>query len=265
MHRVLDLQNVSLRRDQSWLVQDVSWTIEAGSTVALLGPNGSGKSTLARIIMGYLWPTEGEVTVLGQRFGETDLHHLRKSIQFVQPGGSFEVDTNLTLRQVVLTGYTSTLVLRFEPDESQLDAANRMLEIVGLEHLADRRYMYASSVERVRALIARALLNTPKLLILDEPTSGLDLLGREHLLSLIDELRDSVNSPELAILMITHHTEELPSNTSEVLLLQQGRAFASGPIDQVLTSENLSALYRFPIRVHHEHGRFYTMVQSKAK
>jgi iron complex transport system ATP-binding protein len=183
----------------------------------------------------------------------------------VQPGGSFEVDTNLTLREVVLTGFTSTLVLRFDPDEKQYVAADRMLQVVGLEHLAQRKYGFASSGERVRSLIARALLNTPKLLILDEPTSGLDLLGREQLLSLIDDLRHSVNSPDLTILMITHHTEELPSNTSHVLLLQQGRGFASGPIDQTLTSVNLSSLYRVPIRVHQESGRYYTMVQNSSK
>ncbi len=246
---VLELANVCLRRGDTWILQEINWQIPVGSTVAILGPNGSGKSTLARVLLGYLWPTSGEVTVLGERFGDTDLHELRKKVRHVQPGSAFDVDAKLNLTEVVVTGFASTLVLRHEPAESEMDKALDMLSAVGLRHLANRRYGHASSGERVRALIARALVTTPQLLILDEPSAGLDLVGRDHLLGMVESLRATTKTPDLAILTITHHTEELDTSTSDVLMLKQGRVFAVGQASDVLTSDRMSDLYDASIQV----------------
>lgn len=263
MTSVVQFHDVCLRRESTWLLRNISWSVPAASDVAILGPNGSGKSTIARILLGYLWPTSGSVGVLGEQFGETDLHELRRQIRLVQPNSQFDLDPGLSLLEVVLTGYKSMLVLRTEPTEQEAIQAKLMLKRVGLESLMDRKYRHASSGERVRALIGRSMVTAPKLLILDEPTAGLDLLGREQLLQLIGSLRQTMHIPELSIVTITHHVEELFSGTSEVLLLKQGSVFASGRIEEVLTSKNMSEVYDFPIRVHQEAGRYYALVSKQ--
>src|SRR5258705_8954163 len=120
------LSNVSLRRQDRWILHHVIWSIPAGACCAILGRNGSGKSTLARILAAHLWPTSGEVEVLGGRFGDASLPDLRHSIRLVQPAGPYDVVGELTAREVVLTGYFGTLGL--------YDAATP-----GMEHHADER------------------------------------------------------------------------------------------------------------------------------
>src|SRR5689334_3071268 len=212
-HHGLSLSNVGVLRGQRWLLRDVSWSLPAGGCGAILGPNGSGKSTLARVISGYLWPTRGDVRVDGRHFGEVDLNDLRRSIRLVQAAGPFDVDANLTALGVVLTGLFGTIGL-FDPttpdDETR---AQLWLDRVGLGPLRDQPYARMSSGERVRALIARALIGQPHVLLLDEPTAGLDLLAREQVLATIQAMfspdNASPSTPSPTVVMITHHTEEL--------------------------------------------------------
>ena len=257
----LQLTDVGLRRDQTWLVRNISWSLARGTDAAVIGANGSGKSTLVRILTGYLWPTCGTVHVLGEQFGQVDLNTLRKQIKLLQTGGPFDLDPQLTLLEVVLTGLSSTLILRHEPTSTQRDAAMQILQVVGLADRSHRRYEAASNGERARAQIARALLTTPDLLLLDEPTAGLDLVGREELLELLSTLRQRMDAPELTLVTITHHTEELFVGTSEVLLLSEGRCMTSGPIEQVLTSQNLSEAYDANIEVKSSDRRYYATLK----
>ncbi len=174
----IHLQSVCFHRDQRWILRDLDWQVRAGSCAAIVGPNGSGKSTLARIVAGHLWPTKGEVCVLGERFGQADLLGLRKSIRLLQPAGPYDVQSDLTAREVVLTGFFGTLALYDTPTRAMTRSANAVLSQVGLLEVANHRHDTLSSGERVRALIARALVQRPRLLLLDEPTAGLDLLAR---------------------------------------------------------------------------------------
>lgn len=259
----LSLKDVSVRRADRWILRHINWTLPPGSSAAILGPNGSGKSTLARILCGYLWPTEGEVVVHGQRFGETDLNELRHSIRLVQSAGPYDADPELTAREVVLTGLYGTIGLFDTPSAREVDHANRLLARVGLLAVNDHRYSTLSSGERVRSLIARALIQKPKLLLLDEPTAGLDLLAREQVLATIQSLTvDPQQSP--TTILITHHVEELGPRTSHVLLLDEGKIAASGPPAEVLREEVLSRVYRCPLTIHQESGRYYIRVNPTA-
>jgi iron complex transport system ATP-binding protein len=255
----IDLRHVGVRRGERWILRDINWTVPAGSCAAVLGPNGSGKSTLARILCGYIWPTSGEVLIDGNRFGETDLTGLRHSIRLVQSAGPYDVDGELTARQVVLTGLFGTIGL-FDPvTNAQAAHADQLLETVGLSQVCDHRYNTLSSGERVRALIARALIIRPRLLLLDEPTAGLDLLAREQVLATVQSLL-SHHAPPPTIVLITHHVEELGPATSDVLLLSDGTIAAHGSPAHVLREEVLSRVYRCPLRVHVEDDRYYVRV-----
>jgi iron complex transport system ATP-binding protein len=255
----IQLRNVGVSRADRWILRDVSWSVAAGSCAAILGPNGSGKSTLARILCGYVWPSCGEVLVNGRRFGETDLNDLRHSIRLVQSAGPYDVQGELTAREVVLTGLFGTIGL-FDPvPEHEVAHAQKLLAHVGLTHVIDHRYETLSSGERVRALIARALIIRPRLLLLDEPTAGLDLLAREQVLATVQGLLSNhEHSP--TIVMITHHVEELGPLTSDVLLLSDGAVAAQGPPSSVLRTDVLSRVYRCPLRVQVEDSRYYVRV-----
>jgi iron complex transport system ATP-binding protein len=255
----LSLDGVGVLRDGRWILRDINWTIPAGGCGAILGPNGSGKTTLTRVIAGHLWPTRGDVRVLGQHFGEVDLHELRRQIRLVQPNSAIEMDGDLTAFDIVLTGYFGTLGL-YDPTTAEMRGeAERLLELVGLRAVGHHRHNTLSSGERMRCLIARALVVRPRLLMLDEPTNGLDLLAREQVLAAVEAMANSAPDRP-TILMITHHLEELPPATSTVLLLSNGTAAAQGTLPEVLRPEVLSPVYGCPMRITCSDGRYYAIV-----
>jgi iron complex transport system ATP-binding protein len=263
----IQLRDVGVKRADRWILRGVTWSVAAGSCAAVLGPNGSGKSTLARVIGGHLWPTAGDCTVLGGHFGETSLASLRRSIRLVQPAGPYDVDPNLSARDVVLTGFFATLALYDTPSDAMTRDADRLLEQVGLSHVADHAYATLSSGERVRSLVARALASRPSLLLLDEPTAGLDLLAREQVLATVQALFETdrqKQGPPPTVVFITHHVEELPPATSQVLLLDEGDAAAQGAPDVVLRADVLSKVYRCPLTVEARAGRHYVHVHPDA-
>jgi iron complex transport system ATP-binding protein len=269
MDPAIDLRNVSVRRGDTLILRDVSWTVPAGACAAVLGPNGAGKSTLTRILACHLWPTAGEVNVAGGPFGETSLPELRKHIRLVQPAGPYDVDPQLTAHEAVLTGFFGSIGLYDTVTDPMHRRATELLGHVGLSHVASHAYATLSSGERVRTLIARALALRPRLLLLDEPTAGLDLLAREQVLATVQRLmeptagRDGEHAPP-TVLMITHHVEELPPATSHVLLLDEGQVAACGTPEQVLRAEVLSRVYRCPLEVRRQGGRFYVEVHPAA-
>ena len=256
------LAGVGMLRGERAILEGVDWRVEAGEFAAVLGPNGAGKSTLTRLLMGYLWATWGQVTVLGNVYGRSNLNDVRTGIRLVQPAGPFDFDAELPLRNVVATGFEGTLGLYDAVDAGRWAAVDAMIDRVGLAHVRDSRYQMLSSGERVRTQLARALVAEPKLLILDEPTAGLDIRGREELLAVVDALQHHPNRP--AVIVVTHHTEELPRATSNVLLLSGGKVAGAGRPEAVLRGDVLSRVYDCPVDVRQIDGRYYLHATGRA-
>ncbi len=256
MSDALELHQLTLRMGETTILDDVNWRVAAGTCAAILGPNGSGKSTIARILACHQWPTFGQVFVLGRKMGDVNLAELRQSIRIVQAAGPIDVPPQLTARQVVLTGYFSTIGLYDAVSNDMAKKADQLLRRVGLLELAEHTYSTLSSGEKVRALIARALIVRPTLLLLDEPTAGLDLLAREQVLATVEALFHAIEPSPPTVIMITHHVEELPPATSEILLLDKGRVAASGPPAEVLQQRTLEKVYGCAVKVSCRNGRY---------
>jgi len=228
----------------------------------VVGPNGSGKSTLARVAACHWWPSRGRCAILGQEFGRTDLPALRRLVRLVQPAGPYDVDASLSAREVVLTGYFGSIGLYQPTTDAMHRQARRLLQLVGLAQVLDHPYGSLSSGERIRSLIARAMVDGPRLLILDEPTAGLDLAARERVLATVQMLLKLPDPP--AVVLITHHVEELPPATEQVLLLNRGKPAAQGTMAQVLRGNVLSRVYGVPVSVRRQGGRYYLQVHPSA-
>ncbi|MGV0850086.1 ABC transporter ATP-binding protein [Mycolicibacterium phlei] len=254
MTPVLELADVTFRRNGKQIIDGISLTVQAGEHWALLGPNGAGKSTLLGFCAAMTFPTTGTVSILGSRMGRTDLATLRHSIGHVNP--RHRLQYALTVREVVLTGITATidLPMRWAPTAEELAHADAMIDAVGLSHKASDAWPTLSQGERGRTLIARALVAEPKLLLLDEPTTGLDVAAREQLLETLDTLDET--HPDVASILVTHHLEELPTTTTHALLIAEGRTVASGPAREAVTTETVSAAFAHPVTVSYEEGRW---------
>jgi iron complex transport system ATP-binding protein len=254
MTPVLRVEDVRFVRDRRALLDDVSLTVHQGEHWALLGANGAGKSTLLSLVGAYQHPTSGQVEILGHRLGRVDVRELRAWIGHVNP--NHPLRSARTVYEVVLTGATGSieLVPHWKPTPEQLDHAEELIDLLGLDHRRDARWPTLSHGERGRTLIARALMPRPRLLLLDEPATGLDVAAREQLLTSIDQLRRA--QPSLTSVLVTHHLEELPVSTTHAILLREGQVLASGVADDVLTTELISACFDHPITIDKSGGRW---------
>ena len=243
------------------ILEAIDWVVRAGERWALLGPNGAGKTTLLTVAGAVDFPSRGSVEILGRTLGRTDVFRLREEIGFVDARAGRRFARLLTVEQVVSTGATQTIGYfgeRLSP--AQLERVGRLLALFGLERLAQRSFADCSHGERTRCLIARALVPRPRLLLLDEPGSGLDLPGRETLLAALDRL--VAEDRELALVVTTHHLEELPSSTSHALLLRGGEAVSSGPVSETLTAATLTACFGIDVAIRQEGGRWRAVARA---
>ena len=255
---IISLEQVSVHRADFTILSDVSLRLAPGEHCAILGPNGAGKTTLVQIISGYLWPSTGHVSVLGQPFGQTDLHRLRRRVGLVSQATVSQISLFTTARNVIYTGAQGTLALTEPPSDTARDRADHFVEQFNLSRVIDSQFGQLSVGERQRVLIARALMNAPDLLILDEPAAGMDMAGREKLLLHIEQLAHRQACPTL--LMVTHHISEITPSFAMILLLKDGSVLAFGPKASTLTESNLSKLYDLQVKLHFNAGRYWPQI-----
>ncbi|MDH6197163.1 iron complex transport system ATP-binding protein [Mycobacterium frederiksbergense] len=254
--QLIDFARVTLRRGGNTLVGPITWAVELDERWVIIGPNGAGKTSLLRIAAATEHPSSGSAYVLGERLGRTDMSELRSRVGLSSSALSQRIPDDEVVRDLVVSaGYA--VLGRWREDYEDVDYAQAvdMLESVGAEHLAERTYGTLSEGERKRVLIARSLMTDPELLLLDEPAAGLDLGGREELVARLTDLAADPDAP--AMVLVTHHVEEIPVGFSHALILSEGKAVASGLLTEVLTAENLSTAFGQSIALDVMDGRYF--------
>jgi iron complex transport system ATP-binding protein len=252
---VVELRGVSVIRSGKLLLDGIDWRIEHGQRWVLLGPNGSGKTTLISVASTYLWPSRGEVSVLGGAVGSVDVRELRRRIGIVSASLEHRIPAQIAAFEVVLAGATGAIAPWWDRhSKSARTRAAEMLELVGCSDLADRRFELLSSGERQRVQIARALMPEPEMLLLDEPAAGLDLGAREQLAMLLARL--NADSDLAATVVVTHHVEEIAPGTTHALVLRAGRIVAVGKAADTVTGPVLTAAFGLQLTVDRAGDRF---------
>lgn len=255
MNDVLRLTDVTLRRGENQVLDGVTWSVAPTDRWVIIGPNGAGKTSLITLCSARAHPTTGTVEILGEPLGETNTQELRIRIGLASAALADRIPPGETVRDLVMTAaYGVTGRWREEYETVDEIRADDLLSAFGMHAFAGRTFETLSEGERKRVQIARALMTDPELLLLDEPAAGLDLGGREELLGALTELAGDRRSP--AMVMVTHHAEEIPAGFTHVLLLRDGKAVAQGRLADTLTSANLSATYGMPIQLFAQEGRW---------
>lgn len=253
---VLEFDNASVIRSGRHILGPISWQVAEGERWAILGPNGAGKTTLVGLASARLHPSEGKVSIVGERLGRTDVSELRPLVGLASAGIDRRIPASLPVIDVVRTASYGTLARWRETYEAEDNMrAEYLLEALGVASLAHQPFNTLSSGEIKRVGIARALMPNPEILILDEPTSGLDLGGREGLLSSLAAFARDETCP--VMLHVTHHVEDIPQGFTHALILSAGQVVTAGPIDDVITSDILSSTFGLPLEIRKDDGRFF--------
>ncbi|SDG92452.1 iron complex transport system ATP-binding protein [Sinosporangium album] len=257
----LEFDDVTIRVVGRTLISEVAWKVAHGEHWVVLGPNGAGKTTLLSVASAVQHPSSGAAWVLGHRLGRVDMRELRSRIGLVAAGRRL-VDEALmeeegaTAEAVVLTGHTGTSVPlwdRYGPAERE--RASTLLASLGCGDLAQRPFTVCSQGERARIRVARALMGDPGIVLLDEPFAGLDLPAREDLIEALEGLKPTS-------VLVTHHLEEVPATTTHALLVKGGGVLAQGPVEEILTGENLSECFGRRLLVDHSDGRWHARAHN---
>lgn len=254
---LLDFRNITVVKDGRAILDNVSLRVGADENIAIIGPNGSGKSSLIKVLTREYYPIADAPGLRTDIMGEKmwNIFDLRKQLGIITTDLQYTCLRDDTVLDIVISGYFSSIGIYddfFDVTIEMKAMANEVLKFLGIHHLAHQKMTKISSGEARKALIARALVHDPKALVLDEPTNSLDMKS-------IDQFRNTVSSVAKAgknIILVTHDLSDIIPEIKRVILIKDGRIFADGRKEDILTDENLTALFEVPVTVQ-KHGEYY--------
>jgi iron complex transport system ATP-binding protein len=255
MSFVLDFNDITVIRDQKPILNNLDWQVSSDQRWVIVGPNGAGKTTLLRVAAAQIHPSTGNARLLGSTLGEVNVFDLRTRIGFASNAMTAHIPNSETVLDMVMTasyGITGRWNEKYEDVDER--RARRVLAEWQLDDLAERPFGTLSDGEKKRAQIARAVMPDPELLLLDEPVASLDMAAREHTISVLGNYASAPQAP--AIVMVTHHIEEIPRGFTHALILSRGQAYAAGEIGSTLTTEKISGAFGFALEVNKDGERY---------
>jgi iron complex transport system ATP-binding protein len=261
MAEVVNFSSVTVDRNGQPILDDVNWSVSANQRWAIIGPNGAGKTTLLRVAAAQIQPSSGEATVLGKLLGEVNVFELRTRIGFASNALTDHIPNSEKVLDAVMTAsYGITGRWNEEYEELDIRRARRVLSEWGLGEFEDRAFGTLSDGEKKRVQIARSVMTDPELMLMDEPVASLDMAAREQTVQLLGEYAKSPTAP--AMVVVTHHIEEIPEGFTHALLISKGKIHSHGPIQQVLTSEKISDCFGYEMTVLSNQGRYTARAKS---
>ena len=257
MEYAIELENVSLVRDGTMILDSISIKMPAGESVAVIGPNGSGKTSLMRIIKGDARPYYDDTKITKCRlFGKErwNIFDLRKRMGVVSMDLQSRFRDTTSVGAVILSGFFRTTDVYKDHDitDEMVTAAEDAAARVGIADKITQDMGKLSLGEMRRALIARALAPRPDMLLLDEPMASLDVIAKEQLKTIMD----SLIAGGTGIIMITHDLEDIPKGINRIIMMKNGRIYADGVKKKMLTSDIVSSLFSYPVKVTEENGTY---------
>ncbi len=211
MDPIITFEDVSFSYQDTQVLEDVNIHVNPGGFLGIFGPNGGGKTTLLKLIMGFIKPNSGKITVFG-----TSPQASRDKIAYVPQSLRFDRQFPISVAELVLSGRLFNLPWHGKFSPQDIKIADEMMEKVGLLEMKNRAFGTLSGGQAQRALIARALVSNPKLLLLDEPTASVDSKSEKDIYSLLEELKGKIT-----ILMVTHHLQTAIDQVDRVLLVRK--------------------------------------------
>ena len=258
--RNLEIRGLSLIREGRYLIRNIDWDVEASENWILFGRNGAGKTMLLELITGYLQSSGGRIRRFGKGYAESSIRETRRRIGYISSPLASMIPEHEPLRDVVIGGIDASAGLWRRPRAEEVDRAMDLLASIGMAERHADPFRVLSDGERQKILMLRALINDPDILILDEPTRGLDLTSREEVLAAMDGL--SAGKPDLSIIYVTHHTDEIIPIFGKIHILRGGGSFFIGDVADGLRSELMSEVFLRDVDVVRMNGRYHTTVRG---
>ena len=243
---VIKIQDAVVSYREDVALQGVSLEVRKGEFIGIIGPNGAGKTTLLTVINGLGKLVQGQAWVLGSRLNGRNSVNLRKRIGYVAQVENIDPRLPISVRETVMVGCYGRLGLFHRPTRAQWETADKVLEMVGMAHLAQRPIGHLSGGEYQRTAIARALVQQPEIFLLDEPTASIDQKAQHEILSLIQLIHKQY---DMTTLFVTHDLRTLPPTCQRLILMKDGKIWQQGSPKSMLREEVLTQLYEAPISV----------------
>lgn len=237
---LLKTENLGLKKGSKYILKDINWEIQSGDNWVLFGLNGCGKTTLLSILAGYQSGNEGYNCLFDEKVDKNNFLQLRKRIGFVSSSFFDRYLKKELVTDIVLAGKFGTLGIAGEIADEDIQKAKSLSRMLGIEKKMRYPYDCLSKGQQQRVLIARAMMNEPEILLLDEPCSGLDMIARETFLHNIQDLAEKNG---MAIVYVTHHTEEILPFFNKAALMKDGMLTAKGDLEKIFSEEILEKFF----------------------
>ncbi|TGC10907.1 ABC transporter ATP-binding protein [Methanolobus halotolerans] len=254
---LIEMRNVTVSRNDRNILDSVDLKINRGENIALIGPNGSGKSSLIKVITGDYRPRADSRDMVLRIMGKQtwNIFDLRDLMGIVSGDLQFEYNRDINGFEVVLSGFFSSIGIY--PNHNitleMVRTAYELMEFLGISGLSDKLISEMSTGEARRTLVGRALVHEPHILVLDEPANSLDMKSHHQ----FRELTRKIVSCGKSIVLVTHDLDDIIPEIGRVVLLKDGKVFADGRKEEILSEENLSGLFGLPVKLTRNKGYYH--------